>query len=158
MITADPATLASFWQEVRTQHPELPETVPGAWAFGATPAHADGLLELVLAGIKTGTASSLWDYEATGDPEPYVGEFSIILDGSGTPRAVLETTDLQTVPFDEVTAEHAHSEGEDDRTLASWREIHERYWRNHSENPRGFEPDMPVICERFRLVYPAARP
>lgn len=158
MITADPAALASFWREVREQHPELPEAVPGAWAFGATPAHADGLLELVLAGIKTGTASSLWDYEATGDPEPYVGEFSIILDGTGTPRAVLETTDLQTVPFDEVTAEHAHSEGEDDRTLASWREIHERYWRAHSENPRGFAPDMPVICERFRLVFPAARP
>ena len=158
MITADPATLASFWREVREQHPELPEAVPDAWAFGATPAHADGLLELVLAGIKTGTASSLWDYEATGDPEPYVGEFSIILDGTGTPRAVLETTDLQTVPFDEVTAEHAHSEGEDDRTLASWREIHERYWRAHSENPRGFAPDMPVICERFRLVFPAARP
>lgn len=158
MITADPATLASFWREVREQHPELPEAVPDAWAFGATPAHADGLLELVLAGIKTGTASSLWDYEATGDPEPYVGEFSIILDGTGTPRAVLETTDLQTVPFDEVTAEHAHSEGEDDRTLASWRAIHERYWRAHSENPRGFAPDMPVICERFRLVFPAARP
>ncbi len=158
MITADSATLASFWREVREQHPELPEAVPDAWAFGATPAHADGLLELVLAGIKTGTASSLWDYEATGDPEPYVGEFSIILDGTGTPRAVLETTDLQTVPFDEVTAEHAHSEGEDDRTLASWREIHERYWRAHSENPRGFAPDMPVICERFRLVFPAARP
>ena len=36
------------------------------------------------------------------------------------------------------------------------REIHERYWRAHSENPRGFAPDMPVICERFRLVFPAA--
>lgn len=157
MITADPAALASFWQEVRAAHPDLPEAVPGAWAFGATPAHADGLLALVLDGVKTGTASSLWDYEATGDPQPYLGEFSIILDGTGTPRAVIETIDLQTVPFHEVTAEHAHAEGEGDRSLAAWREIHERYWRTHSDNPRGYEPDMPVICERFRLVHPAGR-
>ncbi len=157
MITADPAALASFWQEVRAAHPDLPQAVPGAWAFGATPAHADGLLALVLDGVKTGTASSLWDYEATGDPQPYLGEFSIILDGTGTPRAVIETTDLQTVPFHEVTAEHAHAEGEGDRSLAAWREIHERYWRTHSDNPRGYEPDMPVLCERFRLVHPTGR-
>nr|WP_309491663.1 ASCH domain-containing protein [Microbacterium sp. Se5.02b] len=44
--------------------------------------------------------------------------------------------------------------GEGDRTLSHWREVHERYWREHSENPRGFEPDMPVVCERFRLLLP----
>jgi uncharacterized protein YhfF len=154
MITADPTALASFWETVRAQHPELPVDVPEAWAFGATPAHADELLALVLAGTKTGTASSLWDYEATGDPLPQLGELSIILDGSGAPRAVIETTDLRTVPFDEVTAEHAFAEGEGDRTLEYWRAAHERFWRAYSENPRGFEPDMPVICELFRLVFP----
>ncbi len=150
----DATTLADFWARVRADDPSLPEEVPGAWAFGATPEHADELLGLVLDGVKTGTASTLWDYEATGDPQPYLGELSIILDGSGAPRAVIETTQLETVPFGEVTAEHAFSEGEGDRTLRYWREAHERYWRAHSENPRGFEPDMPIICERFRLVHP----
>lgn len=156
MITADPATLASFWDQVRSQHPELPSEVPGAWAFGATPEHADSLLALVLAGTKTGTASLPWDYEAAGDPQPYLGELSIILDGTGTPRAVLETTALRTVPFDEVDAAHAHAEGEGDRTLDYWRTAHERYWRAHAENPRGFASHMPVICELFRLVHPTA--
>lgn len=148
------SAVAHFWARCRAALPHLPEAVPGAWAFGATPAHADELLALVLAGTKTGTASSLWDYEATGDPQPYLGELSIILDGSGTPRALLETTALDVVPFDEVDDEHAFAEGEDDRTLASWREVHERYWRTHSQNPRGYEPGMPVICERFRLLFP----
>ncbi|WP_341873803.1 ASCH domain-containing protein [Leucobacter coleopterorum] len=89
----------------------------------------------------------------SGDPLPYVGEFSIILDGEDRPRALIETTSVRTVPFNEVDPEHAHSEGEGDRTLADWCETHEHYWRNYSENPRGFEPDMPVICERFRVVY-----
>lgn len=151
----DSAALTAFWNHVRAENPALPEQAPGAWAFGATPDHADSLLALVLAGVKTGTASSQWDYDETGDPEPYVGELSIILDGSGAPRAVLETTAVRIVPFDEVTDEHAHAEGEGDRTLTYWRESHERYWRAHSENPRGFEADMPIICERFRVVHPA---
>jgi histidinol-phosphate aminotransferase len=150
----DPSAIAEYWERVRADVPTLPETVPGAWAFGATPAHADALLALVIDGVKTGTASSLWDYEATGDPQPYLGEFSIILDGSGEPRAVIETTDVTIVPFDQVTSEHAHSEGEGDRTLDYWRASHERYWRAYSESPRGFAPDMPIICERFRVIHP----
>ena len=145
-------SVQDFWRRARIAMPELPEAVPEAWAFGATPEQADGLLGLVLAGTKTGTASALWDYEETGDAVPEPGEHSILLDGSGVPRAVIETTAVETVPFGEVTAEHARSEGEGDMTLDAWREIHERYWRRHSENPRGFEPDMPVVCERFRLL------
>lgn len=151
-MTAHP-TPAEYWALRRAEDPALPEEVPEAWAFGATPAHADGLLALVVAGVKTGTASSLWDFEATGEPLPRVGGFSIILDGEGVPAAVIETTAVDVVPFDEVDAEHAHAEGEGDRSLAAWRDIHERFWREHSENPRGYEPDMPVVCERFRLVH-----
>ncbi|MBD7956211.1 ASCH domain-containing protein [Microbacterium sp. Sa4CUA7] len=151
---AEPESAAAFWRRRRTELPELPEELPEVWGFGAIPAHADELLQLVLAGVKTGTASSLWDYEATGDALPEVGDYSVILDGAGAPRAIIQTTALEVVPFDQVDAEHARAEGEDDRTLAQWREVHERYWRTYSENPRGYEPDMPVLCERFRLVYP----
>ncbi|NJI57836.1 ASCH domain-containing protein [Microbacterium oxydans] len=147
--------IQDYWRDARSAMPELPEKLPEAWAFGATPEHADELLALVLAEIKVGTASSLWDYDESGDPLPVVGELSIILDGSGAPRAVIETTAIDIVPFDEVDEAHAYAEGEDDRTLAQWREVHERYWRQHSENPRGYAPDMPVICERFRLLLPA---
>ncbi|WP_313817384.1 ASCH domain-containing protein [Citricoccus sp.] len=142
-----------FWRRTREAVPSLPPDLPEAWAFGATPDHADALLALVLDGTKTGTASSGWDYEATGEPIPAAGEFSIILDGGGRPRAVIETTDVRVVPFGEVDAAHARAEGEGDLSLAAWRAIHERYWRSHSGNPRGWAPDMPVICERFRLVY-----
>lgn len=151
----DRTAIEEYWREARIARPHLPEALPEAWGFGATPEHADELLELVLRGIKVGTASSLWEYEETGDPLPAVGELSIILDGTGAPRAVIETTAIDIVPFDEVDEAHAFAEGEGDRTLAHWREVHERYWRTHSENPRGYEPDMPVVCERFRLLLPA---
>ncbi len=152
---SDGIDIEAFWREARTADPRLPEAQPEAWGFGATPQQADELLALVVGGVKVGTASSLWDYEETGDPLPRVGELSIILDGAGAPRAVIETVAIAVVPFDEVDDAHAFAEGEGDRTLAHWREVHERFWRQHSENPRGYEPDMPVVCERFRLLLPS---
>lgn len=151
-------TVAAFWREARAAAPELPADPPAAervWGFGATPEHADGLLALVLAGVKTGTSGSLWDYEAEGEEVTRVGEHDVILDGSGTPHAIIQTLAVETVPFDEVTAEHAFAEGEDDRSLASWRAIHRRFFTEHASHDRGFDERMPVVCERFRLVYPA---
>ena len=146
-------TVEEFWEECRSAVAGLPEAAPEAWAFGATSTHADNLLALVLAGTKTATSSSLWDYEHTEDPVPEVGWMNIILDGRGVPRALVETVGVDVVPFDEVPEVHAFKEGEGDRSLASWRDVHERYWREHSESPRGFEPDMPVVCEELRLLH-----
>ena len=126
---------------------------PDAWAFGGTPEQADELLALVLDGTKTATASALWDYEAEDEPLPSPGAMSIVLDGGGHPRALLVTTDVRVVPFDEVDAEHARLEGEGDRSLAHWREAHERFFREHRAHEHDFAPDMPVVCERFEVVH-----
>lgn len=150
---AEAQLIDTFWLACREALPHLPTQAPEAWAFGATPAHAHELLALVLAGIKTATASSLWDHEHTGEPVPEVGWLNIILDGEGHPRALLETVAVDVVPFAKVTPEHAFAEGEGDRTLATWRDIHERYWRDHSDSPKGFAPEMPVVCEQLRLLF-----
>lgn len=152
-MTASDVDLTRFWGDARALHPSLPAERLEAWAFGATPAHADELLTLVLEGTKTATASSLRDYEEDQEPLPAVGDLSIILDGAEAPRAVLEVTAIDIVPFDEVGAEHARAEGEGDRSLASWRDVHERFWSTYSA--QGFAPDMRVLCERFRVIHPA---
>jgi uncharacterized protein YhfF len=124
---------------------------PPAWAFGDSAEESDELLQLVLDGTKTATASALWDYEAEGEALPEVGSLSILLDGSGHPRALINTTHVAVVPFDEVDEEHARLEGEGDRSLAHWRTDHERFFSKASA--RGFEPDMPVVLERFEVIY-----
>lgn len=152
-------TVTEFWAQARAAVPTLPKAPPTGdrvWVFGATPEHADGLLALVLAGVKTGTASYVWEYESDGEPLPEAGGFDVILDGSGAPQAVIETLSVDVVPFDEVTAEHAHAEGEDDRTLESWRRIHREFFEQHVNVGRAFQADMPMACERFRVVYPVA--
>jgi uncharacterized protein YhfF len=133
----------------------LEVVTPPAWSFGATPEHADELLRLVLEGTKTATSTALWDFEAEGEELPQPGTLSIILDGEGHPHALIETTDVQVVPFDEVDEEHAFLEGEGDRSLTYWRDVHQRFFTEHASSDRGFEPDMPVVLERFRVVYQA---
>lgn len=127
---------------------------PPAWSFGADPATADALLALVLAGTKTATASALWDYEAAGEEPPAAGTLSIVTDGAGHPRALIQTTSVRVVPFGEVDEAHAYAEGEGDRSLAHWRAVHQRYFTDHAENDRGFEPDMPVVLEAFEVLVP----
>lgn len=164
MTTATP--VEAFWELARF-HAKLnsapsyfgPTTLevvpPPAWSFGDTPEQSDALLALVLDGTKTATASALWDYEAEGEPLPEPGTLSILLDGSGHPRALIEATEVTVVPFDEVDAEHASREGEGDRSLASWRAEHERFFTETATAGRAFAADMPVVLERFRVIYQA---
>jgi uncharacterized protein YhfF len=125
-----------------------------AWGFGNSPEMADKLGELVRAGIKTATASLGWWYEQEGEPYPKVGGYSVILDGQGRPMCIIKTTELTMCAFNEVDADHAYQEGEGDRSLAHWREVH---WKFFSEECLELkrEPDekMPVLCEKFTLVY-----
>jgi uncharacterized protein YhfF len=124
---------------------------PPAWSFGASAEEADALLALVLDGTKTATASAHADYATEGEPLPEPGTLGIVLDGAGNPRALVETTDVRVVAFDEVDAEHAHLEGEGDRSLAHWRAEHERFFTEHATT--GFDPQMLLVLERFRVVY-----
>ena len=94
---------------------------PPAWAFGATEQQADELIALVLDGTKTATAGALWDYEQSDEQLPRVGDLAILLDGSEHPRALVEVMQVDVVPFEDVDSEHAHLEGEGDRSLQHWR-------------------------------------
>ncbi len=113
------------------------------FAFGDNPALADELLDLVMKGIKTATCSTE-DEPNTSSP----GEQWIVLDGSGQPRCVIESTEVTYRKFGEVDAAFAHDEGEGDRSLAWWRNAHRTYFGRLGR----FSEDMTLMCERFRLV------
>jgi uncharacterized protein YhfF len=49
----------------------------------------------------------------------------------------------------------AWDEGEGDRTRASWLESHLRYFqRTLAARGRAWDDDLPVVFERFRVVWP----
>ena len=122
-----------------------------AWAFGA---EADVLAELVRRGIKTATASAYPLYELEGEELPREGEYSVILDSREEGVCIIRTTRVYVVPFREVSAEQAYREGEGDRSLAYWRQVHRNFFsRELEEAGMTFTEDMKVVCEEFEVVY-----
>ena len=148
-----------YWEQFLNSMPSgmvRPTRYLESFAFGFTLADAKEIAQLVLAGTKIATGSVLWAREADGKPLPAAGDFSIVTLGRDDPVCVIETTDVQTLPFDEVTADYAWDGGERDRSLASWRDM---YWRFIERECRrlAVEPDAktPLLMERFRVVYSA---
>lgn len=151
------ATIEQFWQAYLTT---LPVDAPARRAvyvaepFGDNPALADELGGLVLEGKKTATCSSLWEWETEEKPVTEVGSFWIVLDGRGAPMCIVETIEVTIRRYDEVDEAFAYEEGEDDRSLQAWRNGHYRFFaRTLATIGREFAPDMPLVCERFRVVY-----
>jgi uncharacterized protein YhfF len=129
---------------------------PDAFAFGDG-ALADELAQLVIAGKKRATASLAIEYTACGESLPKVGDISIILRGDGVPVAIIERTEVKIVPFQDVDADFAATEGEGDGSLASWREAHVQYFNTVCERLGGvFNETTPVICQVFRVVWQVA--
>jgi uncharacterized protein YhfF len=157
MSEAQNTLVEAFWGfflESFHEGESLPETYQ-AWGFGDSPEMADSLGTLVRDGVKTATASLMWAYEAENEPLPEIGDYSIILDGRGRPMCIIQTTEVYVRPFDEVDEKQAYLEGEGDRSLAYWREAHWSFFsRECTEIGREPSQKMPVLYERFTLVYP----
>ena len=129
----------------------LPACEYEAWAFGVEP---DLLAHLVATGEKTATASAYAMYELENEPLPAVGAYSVILDSKDNAVCVIQTKKVTVVPFDAVSAEHAYKEGEGDKSLAYWREVHETFFTECLKEARlEFTPAMQVVCEEFAVVY-----
>lgn len=146
--------VSAYWQQFVAQHPEHEGKPYLTWGFGDSPEMADQLGVLVRSGVKTATAALLWEYENDQETMPTAGTLNIILDGAGDPLCIVETTGVAVKPFNEVGADFAYDEGEGDRTLEYWREVHWRFFtRRCGVLNREPSETMPVVCERFRLVF-----
>ena len=122
-----------------------------AWAFGM---EADLLAHLVVNGEKTATASAYPLYALEGERLPEKGDYSVILDSDDNAVCIIQNQKVTIVPFNEITAEHAYKEGEGDKSLAYWREAHEKFFTEClAEVGQKFTSDMKVVCEEFTVVF-----
>jgi uncharacterized protein YhfF len=150
-----PPQMADFWHAAVQAGSGVDESrFYETFSFGDSEALANSLADLVLTGVKRATAGSVWSCEAEGKRLPAPGDLSIVTDWSGRPLCIIETLAVDVVAFDAVTAEFAAAEGEGDGSLSFWRSAHEAYFtRECAGAGRRFSADMPVACERFRVVY-----
>lgn len=125
-----------------------------SWHFCDNEEDANELAELVKKGTKRATTGLYYFYEIEGEALPKVGELSIIKDWQGKAHCVIETKKVTLLPFNEVTNEMAIIEGEGDKSLNYWREVHiDAFNRSLKELSIEFKENMLVVFEEFDVVY-----
>ncbi|MFC3927466.1 ASCH domain-containing protein [Streptococcus caprae] len=144
-------TPEDMWQAYKTINPNAGDDYE-AWAFGLL---EDELAQLVLDGVKTATASGYDLYALEDEPLPSDSSYNIILDSQGNAVCVTKQTKVYVTEFCNVTAEHAYKEGEGDRSLAYWRQVHEDFFKPYYEEAGlTFSENSKIVCEEFEVVYP----
>ena len=137
-------------------NPDIPaEESYQTWYFGNTLEMSLELGRLVISGRKTATASLVSVNDIKPHEAPVLGGYSVVTDINGFPAAIIRTTEIRHLPFDEVDADFAADEGEGDLSLEYWRDVHHAYFTREA-NELGFEfgGRSIVCCERFELLSP----
>ncbi|HAL49614.1 MAG: ASCH domain-containing protein [SAR202 cluster bacterium] len=150
-----PSVVQPFWDSfVAAADLHTSPVFSEAFFFGDNERDANALAELVLSGTKRATTSLFWAYGADNDPIPKPGDFSVVTSWDGQPLCVIETAQVDICPYGDVTEAYAAVEGEGDGSLRHWREVHwDAFSRECSRIGRTPAPRMPVVCERFKVVY-----
>ena len=144
-----------MWEAFCSEKGVEKETEYDAWAFGGTDSMADGLAALVIEGKKTATASWYDEYVFDKEPIPEAGAYSVILDSIDEALCIVRNYSVSLVSFIEVTAWHAYLEGEGDRSLRHWRNVHEDFFSDAAERIGDrFDERGKVVLEKFEVVYP----
>ncbi|WP_332748965.1 ASCH domain-containing protein [Hydrogenophaga sp.] len=150
-----PLAIAHFWSAfVGSQSSDPSHRFYEAFHFDDNASDADELAQLVLAGRKRATAGLALVFESTGKSIPQLGDLSVVTLFSGQPVCVIETRQVNIVPFSQVDADFAATEGEGDGSLAHWQRVHAAFFgRECVRLGCEFSANMPVVCEQFEVVY-----
>ena len=149
------ASVHAIWYEFIAENIEFSrKPMPESWHFGITKQDADNCVFLIKAGIKTAASMPMESYLNYETAIPADGDLAIITDWDGVAHCIIQTKNVEIIPFNEVSEEHALNEGEGDQTLAYWKKVH---WEFFSKDLNSFgafpEEDMMVVCETFEMIY-----
>ncbi|MDP4220516.1 MAG: ASCH domain-containing protein [Bacteroidota bacterium] len=138
---------------VRRKGYDLGTDEPALGRYGNSPESSAALIRLITHGEKRATSSLVWGWEAEREMPPKAGDIEVILDWNDEPVAVIRFDEVFVLPFDQVTAEYAFLEAENDRSLESWRKSHWEFFQLECEKI-GKSPTeaMPILCTRFHLL------
>ena len=151
-------SIKSFWQAYLASQPEgvKPRLYSDElWQFGDTQEVATRVGHLARTGVKTATSGLLREMDYDRETPPQAGDLAIVADGAGEPLCIIEITEVEIQPFNEVDESFAFDYGENDRTLTQWRAESWDYFAQCCA-AIGREPSetMPLVCQRFRVLYP----
>jgi uncharacterized protein YhfF len=155
MTSTVDTSVIKLWEAFTKTHPKYKTEIrPESWYFCDNKKDADYCANLVIEGTKRATATSLWWFKKNNEPLPKKGNLYIVTDWDGKAKAIIETTQIDLVPYNEVTEAFAATEGEGDKSLAYWKRVHWDYYSREMK-PEGESPtqDMLIACEQFKVIW-----
>ena len=118
--------------------------------IGKAPADMDEGARLILEGKKILTSSAIWEW--TDENRPFAGALTVLYDGQGTARAILETTVVEPLRVGDFNEELAYAYGEGERTLAWWQREMGAYYRRLAEaSGHSFDEGTLLYLEWFEI-------
>lgn len=116
-----------------------------SWKFAGGKRICDNLFYLVKTGEKTATS---YLYE-----DDLQNNLSVLTNWKEDEKLLLKTTKVEIKRFCEVSAEFAFKEGENDKSLKSWRKIHKRFFKKRCKTKKiKFDENTLIVCEEFEVV------
>jgi uncharacterized protein YhfF len=128
--------------------------LPSAEYFCDNQKDADNCADLVLQGAKYATSAALAQFEMESIPLPKAGNLLIVTNWAGAAKCIIETTQVTTRRFKDVSEMFAAAEAEGDSSLRHWRDAHTTFFKRQFKGT-GYEftEDMQVVCEEFRVIF-----
>lgn len=118
------------------------------WHLGTNKKETNKLFWLVQQGRKIATS-----YLYNETQKLAKNSYSILTDWDKNNFLLIFTTNIQVVPFNKVTKQHARNEGEGTRTLHYWRNKHRKmFFKQLSKTEQKFSDETLIVCETFRIV------
>ena len=146
-----------MWDDFIQVNPQFKDKeIPESWFFHNNQKDADRLATLVVNGKKKASSGLYKWYKDAGADLPKVGTKHIITKFDGTAKAIIETVQVDTVPFNQISAAYAVLDiGTDVDPLLQWKTAHEAFFKSSLEgNDKKFAEDMLVVCETFTTIWP----
>lgn len=145
----------NLWGDFLDKHTEFAfEEAPKVGYFGDNEKDANNLADLVCKDIKRATSHSLLGLQLREDSMPKIGDFFVVTDWAGNAKCIVRTTSVKMMPYFSIHAEHARLEGEGDKSLQYWQEVH---WAYYTKELAAFDrrplESMIIVFERFEKVF-----
>ena len=148
-------SVRNMWFEFIHSMPEYSiMSIPEIFYFCDNKKDADACADLVVRGVKKATSPSLWWFKTNGIDLPKVGDLFIITDWDGLAKAIIKTSRIDTIAFQNITERYAQTEGEGDKSLSYWKKTH---WDYYTREMKAYNtqptPEMMIVCQQFRTIW-----
>jgi len=151
------ASVSKMWEAYITAHPEFKDAaIPEADFFHNNREDAHRLAELTIEGKKQASSGLYSLYRQYEVDLPTVGTQQIVTDFDGKAKAIIENTQVDTIPFNQVSKEYAQLDmGTNIEPLKKWRKAHWDFFEGFLKES-GSQPteDMLVVCVQFKTIWP----